>query len=97
MAALAVLFGEVRRFVSPGAAALARCWPAASLPFWVSATTARFYAPFLLGYLAVLAALIAAVGIVARARRHRRSGGGDPLDTRAGVHARRRARASWHC
>jgi hypothetical protein len=56
-AALAVVFHEVRRMASPGAGALAVVLAAASLPFWVSATTARFYAPFLLGYVAVLAAL----------------------------------------
>jgi len=54
-AALAVLFVEVRRLASPIAATLAVLVAGASLPFWVSATTARFYAPFLLGYLAVLA------------------------------------------
>jgi hypothetical protein len=56
-AALAVLFSEVRRMASPGAGALAVVLAGASLPFWVSATTARFYAPFLLGYLVVLAGL----------------------------------------
>ena len=56
-AALAVVFHEVRRMASPGAGALAVVLAAASLPFWVSATTARFYAPFLLGYLVVLACL----------------------------------------
>lgn len=54
-AALWVLFVEVRRVASPLAATLAVLLAGASLPFWVSATTARFYAPFLLGYLAVLA------------------------------------------
>ena len=56
-AALAVIFHEMRRMASPGAGALAVVLAAASLPFWVSATTARFYAPFLLGYLVVLACL----------------------------------------
>ena len=50
-----MLFAEVRRITSPGAATLATLLAAASLPFWVSATTARFYAPFLLCYLVVLA------------------------------------------
>jgi hypothetical protein len=58
LAALAVLFVEVRRDASPGAAVAAVTLAALSLPFWVSATTARFYAPFLFGYLAVLAALV---------------------------------------
>jgi hypothetical protein len=56
-AALAVLYVEIRRLRSPGAAALAVLLAGASLPFWVSATTARFYAPFLLCYLGVLAAI----------------------------------------
>ncbi len=55
--ALWILFREVRRFSSAAGAALAVVAVAASLPFWVSATTARFYAPFLLCYLAVLALL----------------------------------------
>ncbi len=41
----------------PPAAALAVAAVGMSLPFWVSATTARFYAPFLLCYLVVLALL----------------------------------------
>ena len=52
-----VLFRELRRFSSEAGAALALLGVAASLPFWVSATTARFYAPFLLCYLAALALL----------------------------------------
>ncbi len=55
--ALAVLFVEIRRMAGPAAAALAATLAGASLPFWVSATTARFYAPFLLCHLALLAAL----------------------------------------
>lgn len=55
--ALAVLWREVRRFASASAAALAVIAVALSLPFWVSATTARFYAPFLLCYLVTLALL----------------------------------------
>ena len=52
-----VLFRELRRITLPWGAALAVAAVAASLPFWVSATTARFYAPFLLFYLAALARL----------------------------------------
>jgi hypothetical protein len=52
-----VLFRELRRMTSAAGAALAVLGVAASLPFWVSATTARFYAPFLLCYLAALALL----------------------------------------
>ncbi|MGD9901880.1 MAG: hypothetical protein AB7U83_00315 [Vicinamibacterales bacterium] len=54
LAALAVLAVELRRWAAPGAAAVAVLAAGTSLPFWVSATTARFYAPFLLGYLGVL-------------------------------------------
>ena len=56
--ALAVMFVELRRVAGPTAAALAAALAGASLPFWVSATTARFYAPFLLCHLALLAALV---------------------------------------
>ncbi len=52
-----VLFRELRRFSSDTGATLAVVAVAASLPFWVSATTARFYAPFLLCYVASLALL----------------------------------------
>ncbi len=45
---------ELRRVVTPAFAALATALVAASLPFWVSATTARFYTPFLLAYLIAL-------------------------------------------
>ena len=54
---LCVLFRELRRISSTAGATLAVLAVAASLPFWVSATTARFYAPFLLCYLAALALL----------------------------------------
>lgn len=57
LAALAVGFVEIRRMASAGAATLAVALMAASLPFWVSATTARFYAPFLLGEFVCLALL----------------------------------------
>jgi hypothetical protein len=78
VAALGVLYAEIRRVRSPAAAALAVLLAAASLPFWVSATTARFYAPFLLCYLGVLAALdrlsvswraLAAIALLAAAAR----------------------------
>ena len=52
-----VLFRELRRFSSNAGATLAVVAVAVSLPFWVSATTARFYAPFLLCYLVALALL----------------------------------------
>ena len=51
------LFRELRRITTPAGATLAVFAVAASLPFWVSATTARFYAPFLLCYLVALALL----------------------------------------
>lgn len=57
LGALAVLFRELRRLSSPAAAALAVALAATSVPFWVSATTARFYAPFLLFDLVALALL----------------------------------------
>lgn len=53
--ALGVIFREVARQGSALAATGAVVLVASSLPFWVSATTARFYAPFLLGYLVCLA------------------------------------------
>ena len=52
-----VLFRELRRISTTAGATLAVLAVAVSLPFWVSATTARFYAPFLLCYLAALALL----------------------------------------
>ena len=57
-AALIVLltFVVVRRHVAAAAASLAAILVAASVPFWATATTARFYAPFLLLFLAALAA-----------------------------------------
>lgn len=54
---LTVLFRELRRVASAPAAALALVAAGASVPFWVSATSARFYAPFLLCYLVALALL----------------------------------------
>jgi hypothetical protein len=52
---LALVFREGRRVSSSAVAAAAVLLVASSLPFWVSATTARFYAPFLLCYLVALA------------------------------------------
>lgn len=48
---------ELRRVCAPVFSALATVLVAVSLPFWVSATTARFYAPFLLAYLVALVLL----------------------------------------
>lgn len=56
-AALVALWRGLRRFAAAPAAALAVALTAASLPFWVSASTARFYTPFLLSYLIVLVVL----------------------------------------
>ncbi len=50
-----VVFRKLRRVASAATAALAVLAAGASVPFWVSATTARFYAPFLLCYLVALA------------------------------------------
>ena len=50
-----VVFRELRRVATPATAALAVVAAGVSVPFWVSATTARFYAPFLLCYLIALA------------------------------------------
>ncbi|MGE0813700.1 MAG: glycosyltransferase family 39 protein [Vicinamibacterales bacterium] len=59
--ALALIFGELRRFAGAPAAAAAVLLAGCSLPFWVSATTARFYAPFLLSHVAFLALVAARV------------------------------------
>ena len=55
-AALVVLltFMLVRRYVNPTAGLLAAVLVTASVPFWATATTARFYAPFLATFLAAL-------------------------------------------
>lgn len=55
--ALALVAREFARLATPATAAAGVLLVAASVPFWVSATTARFYAPFLLGYLACLTLL----------------------------------------
>ena len=54
---LALVAIELRRVSRPAFSALATLLVAASLPFWVSATTARFYTPFLLAYLVALVLL----------------------------------------
>jgi hypothetical protein len=58
-AALSVLlaFVLVRRVANGASAIAASALLAASVPFWATATTARFYAPFLLIYLAFLICL----------------------------------------
>jgi hypothetical protein len=58
-AALSVMlvFLLVRRVASQVAALAAAAFVTTSIPFWATATTARFYAPFLLVYLAFLACL----------------------------------------
>jgi hypothetical protein len=50
-----VTFVLVRRHASLGAGWLSATLVATSVPFWATATTARFYAPFLLSVLIVLA------------------------------------------
>lgn len=55
LAVLALVAIELRRVTTPAFAALATALVAVSIPFWVSATTARFYTPFLLAYLVALA------------------------------------------
>lgn len=52
-----VIYRELARLASPPTAWLAVVAVAASVPFWVSASTARFYAPFLLCDLIALALL----------------------------------------
>ncbi len=47
-ATLVLVFALVRRLASPAAGAVAALFVATSVPFWAVATTARFYAPFLL-------------------------------------------------
>ena len=55
--ALVLAFALVRRHVDGTTAAIASLLAASSVPFWAAATTARFYAPFLAAYLAVLLCL----------------------------------------
>ena len=57
VAALAIVFALVRRQSSTNGAVIASLLVASSMPFWATATTARFYAPFFLSYLSALLAL----------------------------------------
>ncbi|MEZ5415731.1 MAG: hypothetical protein R2708_00100 [Vicinamibacterales bacterium] len=54
LGALAVIVTGLRRVSTPGVAVGAAALAAVSVPFWVSATTARFYSPFLFTYLLAL-------------------------------------------
>lgn len=47
-------FSLVRRLTTERAALLAAVLVSVSMPFWATATTGRFYAPFLMSYLAVV-------------------------------------------
>jgi hypothetical protein len=53
-ALLVTFFTLARVYESEQAALLATAMAATSVPFWTAATTARFYGPFLLAYLAAL-------------------------------------------
>jgi hypothetical protein len=55
--AVIVMFQLIRRLAGARAAILSAVVVAASLPFWATATTARFYAPFAAAYLATLLVL----------------------------------------
>ena len=57
LASVLLVFTMVRRLATDRAALLAATLIAASMPFWATATTGRFYAPFLALYLSVLLAL----------------------------------------
>lgn len=54
LGALGVIVTGLRRVSTPGVAVGAAALAAVSVPFWVSATTARFYSPFLFTYLLAL-------------------------------------------
>ena len=54
---IALVFAILRQLASSHAGLLASLLVASSLPFWATATSARFYAPFLASYLAVLLAM----------------------------------------
>ncbi|MFA5910049.1 MAG: glycosyltransferase family 39 protein [Vicinamibacterales bacterium] len=54
---VALAFAILRRLTTGRAALLAAILISASLPFWATATTGRFYAPFLASYLVVLWAI----------------------------------------
>ena len=57
LASALLTFAIVRRLATDRAALLAAALVTMSLPFWATATTGRFYAPFLALYLTVLRAL----------------------------------------
>lgn len=57
LASVGLVFAIVRRLATDRAALLAATLVSMSLPFWATATTGRFYAPFLALYLSVLFAL----------------------------------------
>ena len=57
LASVLLVLTMVRRLATHRAALLAAALVAISLPFWATATTGRFYAPFLALYLSVLLAL----------------------------------------
>jgi len=57
LASIFLTFAIVRRLATQRAALLAATLVSGSMPFWATATTGRFYAPFLTCYLAVLWAL----------------------------------------
>ena len=57
LASVLLMLMMVRRLATHRAALLAAALVAMSLPFWATATTGRFYAPFLALYLSVLLAL----------------------------------------
>ena len=59
LASVWLVFAIVRRLATGRAALLAATLVAVSMPFWATATTGRFYAPFLASYLAVLFVLSA--------------------------------------
>jgi hypothetical protein len=69
LASMLLVFTIVRRLATDRAALLAAILVAASMPFWATATTGRFYAPFLASYLLVLhlVARISAFGITTQA------------------------------
>ena len=58
VASVVLVFAIVRRLTTERAALLAATLVSLSMPFWATATTGRFYAPFLASYLCVLFVLI---------------------------------------
>ncbi len=67
MLALWLVFKLVKRIHNASAGVLASALVATSIPFWATATTARFYAPFFVLYLAALLSLqnVVAVFVIA--------------------------------